>query len=270
MQSPGTYQTGAVWCSLQRKDRKSGQRRGQAWAERRMRRSWSRAVHAQWMPWSPWLDPLIPAAPSYISPAPVPSQTVSPGERTECALGWTHLMLLGAHPAALSALHAPSPSWLLTCRRCALLGPGAAPSGPGGRPGPAARWMCCCRCWWDRVWKKLMGTESRSHRTALHPGTSNGCKCCLCSISVSSPSQEHPHHRLPPAALTLLGCLVQGQAGCPQQGAPLECQETPAVAGHQHWNPGSHPGIASHAGPRLSSSALCVPLWAALPHHPPA
>lgn len=175
-----------------------------------------------------------------------------------------------SHPAALRDLCAPSPSWLLTCRHCALLGLGAAPSQPGGRPGPAARWKCCCRCWWDRVWKKLMGTKSRSHRTALHPGTSNGSKCCLCSISVSSPSQEHPHHGPPPAALTLLGCLVQGQAECPQLGAPLECQETPAVAGHQHWNPGSHCGIATHAGPRLSSSALCVPLRAALPHHPPA
>lgn len=208
VQSQALTRQGQFGAACKRKDRKSGQRRGQAWAERRMR-SWSRAVHAQRMPWSPWLDPLIPAFPSYISPAPVPSQTVSPGGKAECALGWTHLMLLGAHPAALGDLHAPSPPQLLTCRRCALLGPGAAPSQPGGRPGPAARWTCCCRCWWDRVWKKLTGTESGSHRTALHLHTSNGSKCSLCS-SVSSPSQEHPHHRSPPAALTLLGCLVQG------------------------------------------------------------
>lgn len=115
----------------------------------------------------------------------------------------------GSPPCCPGGPPCPQPPRLLTCRRCALLGPGAAPSQPGGRPGPAARWTCCCRCWWDRVWKKLTGTESGSHRTALHLHTSNGSKCSLCS-SVSSPSQKHPHHRSPPAALTLLGCLVQG------------------------------------------------------------
>lgn len=171
-----------------------------------MRRNWSRAVCPKDALES-LADHLIPAAPSCIPPAPVPSQTVTPQGKTVCP-GMDTLMLLGAHPAALRDPHAPSPPWLLTCRRCALLGPGAAPSRLGGRPGPAARWMCCCRCWW--VWKKLTETESRSHRDALYPGTSNGSKYCLCGIPVSSPSQEHPHHRSPPAALTLLGCLVQG------------------------------------------------------------
>lgn len=172
-----------------------------------MRRNWSRAVYAQRMPWSPWLDHLIPAAPSYIPPAPVPSQTVSPqGKAVYPGMDTPHAP--GSPSCCSEGPPCTQPLQILTCRRCALLGMEAAPSRLWGRPGPVARWTCCCRCWW--VWKKLTETESRSHRDALHPGTSNRSKCCLCSIPVSLPSQEHPHHRPPPAALTLLGCLVQG------------------------------------------------------------
>lgn len=265
MQSPGTYQTGAVWCSLQKERQKE-------WAEERA--SVGREENEEELEQScacpkdalePLAGPFDACCPlTHLSSSRALPDCFSPGKGRVCP-GMDTPHAPGSPSCRPGGLHAPNPSWLLTCRCCALLGPGAAPSRPGGRPGPAVHWTCCCRCWWGRVWRKATGTESRSHTAALHPGTNDGC-----SISVSSPSQEHPAHRPPAAALTLLGCLVRGQAGCPQLGAPSECQETPAVAGHRHWDPGRHPGIATHAGPRPSSSALCVPLGAALPHRPPA
>lgn len=133
---------GQFGAACKRKDRKSGQRRGQAWAERRSEEELEQSCECPKDALEPLARPSqMPTPPSHFSPALVTTLTLFPPGT-------------GAPHAPGSSPHTPSPSWLRTCRCCARLGPGAAPSRPVGRPGPAARWMRCCRCCWDRVWKK--------------------------------------------------------------------------------------------------------------------